>query len=108
MSTRTLLALFSTLLIVSLGVGLAGMAHNHPGVMHSGILASISSGTALVCTTLLHATRRNETERAADHLSGYHLGLHHAALGLLDTPPSGGTVVPLRPDLPRQHERQAQ
>ncbi|RSS51398.1 hypothetical protein [Streptomyces sp. WAC01280] len=108
MSTRNLLTLFSALLVGSLGVGLTGMYNNLTGLMHSGILGSISAATGLVCATLLHTNRLAQAEREAAFNSGYRLGLQHVTLGLLDTPPSGGAVIPLRPDLPRQHERQAQ
>ncbi|MFF9197291.1 hypothetical protein ACF09L_18995 [Streptomyces sp. NPDC014779] len=108
MSTRNLLILLSALFTVSLGVGLAGMILDNAALNRAGILATISTATGLVCTTLRHTSRISDRERDEIHNAGYKLGLQHVTLGLLDTPPSGGTVVPLRPDVPRQHERQAQ
>ncbi|MET9955660.1 hypothetical protein ABZ135_29500 [Streptomyces sp. NPDC006339] len=108
MSTRNLLFLFSALLVVSLGVGLTGTLINRHALMHAGILGSITAATGLVCTTLRRTNQLSDAEREAAYQAGYRLGLQHVTLGLFDPPPSGGTVVPLRPELPHQHERQAQ
>lgn len=108
MSTRTLLALSGSLLTISFGVGLTGMATNRNGLMHTGILGTIAAATGLVCTTLRHTNQVNTAQLEAAEAKGYRLGLQHVVLGLLDPPPSGGTVVPIRNDLPHQHERQAQ
>lgn len=108
MSIRTLLILLSTLFVASLGVGLTGMILSHADLMRAGIFAAIATGTGLICATLRHTSQLTAEERDEIHNAGYKLGLQHVTLGLLDTPPSGGTVVPIRPDLPRQHERQAQ
>ena len=108
MSTRNLLTLLSTLFLASLGVGLAGIITDSIGLLRTGLLAILATATSLVCATLWHTRRLTERERDDIHNAGYKLGLQHCTLGLLDTPPSGGTVVPIRPDLPRQHERQAQ
>ncbi|WP_128977243.1 hypothetical protein [Streptomyces roseicoloratus] len=108
MSTRILLTLLSTLFTISLGVGLTGMILDSATAMRTGILATTTTATGLICTTLRHTARLTDREREDIHNAGYKLGLQHVTLGLLDTPPSGGTVVPIRPALPRQHERQAQ
>ncbi|MGW6566486.1 hypothetical protein [Streptomyces sp. NPDC054975] len=108
MSTRTLLALSGSLLTISFGVGLTGMATNRNGLMHTGILGTVAAGAGLVCATLRHTNQVNSDELDAAHNDGYRLGLQHVTLGLLDPPPTGGTVVPLHPEFPRQHERQAQ
>lgn len=108
MSTRNLLILFSALLALSLGVGLTGTFLTRSALLHAGILGSICTATGLVCTTLRRTHQLTEAQREAEQDAGYRLALQHVALGLLDPTPSGGTVVPLRPDLPRQHERQAQ
>lgn len=108
MSTRNLLALSGSLLTISFGVGLTGMATNRNGLMHTGILGSVAAAAGLVCATLRHTHQVNTAELEAAHNAGYRLGLQHVTLGLLDPPPSGGSVVPIRRDLPHQHERQAQ
>jgi hypothetical protein len=107
-STRNLLTLLSALFIASLGVGLTGMLLSSADITRAGILATIATATLLVCATLHRTNQLTAREREEIHTAGYKLGLQHVTLGLLDTPPSGGTVVPIRSDLPRQHERQAQ
>lgn len=107
MSTRTLLVLLSTLLLASLGVGLAGMWISHTAIMHSGILGSITSATFLVCGTILHTQRTKDSDREAAIQAGYRLALQHVARGLFDPTPKGGLVL-IQGRLPRQHERQAQ
>ena len=108
MSTRNLLTLFSALLAVAIGVGLTGTLLDRTALMHTGILGTITAATGLVCTTLRRTNQLADAERTAAYQAGYRLGLQHVTLGLLDPPPSGGTVVPLRPEIPRPHERQAQ
>lgn len=108
MSNRTLLTLLSTLLFVSLGVGLTGMLLSHTALTHTGILATLVAATGTVCTKVSHVGQLAEAEREAERQAGYRLALQHVALGLFDPQPSGGAVVPIRREFPYQHERQAQ
>lgn len=108
MSIRNLLALYITLLVTSLGVGSIGMLIGYHGLMYAGTLGSIAAATGLVCCTLRRTAEITTEERAAEQETGYHLALHHVALGLLDPTPYRGTVVPLRPEFSWQQDRKVQ
>lgn len=95
MRTRTLAILGITAAAVGILATIVGLHPAAPKIVLRGGLAVMFASCPLICATQTRRAADVSLERmSAAHLDGYRMGLAHAALGLLDSPPSGGASAP--------------
>jgi hypothetical protein len=104
--TRTLTILGVTAAAVGIAATLAGLHPDAPKIiLRGGIVLTFAATLPILAAQARKGAAIGAEQLAAAHNQGYTEGLMHAALGLLDPPPSGGSSVGHRPAEPTSYAR---